>query len=479
MARPRKVAEVTTAAEIYEDDHGIWHGWVEFPRKPDGSRDRRHRKGKDEIKVRKAVYDLEKLRDERKRPATGKPVTVRAWIETWLTDIAPHGEHALRPRTLEDYWGKARHWIFPNLGGIALDDLSTDDLDRLYAKMRREGKAAGTVLKVHAIIRRALGVAIPRGKITSRINVAAIIDNPGVPARPKADLDTREAHLILDAIAGRRNPLLWRLRLALGPRQGTLLAIEWTSVDLDAGTVDLAWQHQRRKWRHGCADPHSCGAHRHKVKCPGPGDKRHQKDQHAKLTRGCPKPCARDCQEHAVACPDRNGGGLVRCRPKHFRADDTQHLVAIPASLIEEFRVHKRTQWIEKTVAGDLWEEHGLVFCQENGRPISPEQDYRELQAISELAGIGRRGTHWFRAFAATYLVEEGENVEVAQDLLGHADPSLTKRVYVKAGKKLTQRAADRMDAGLFGGRGASRGAGLATPLATPTSEAPPEERAA
>jgi hypothetical protein len=151
---------------------------------------------------------------DRGRPqaAPGRTPTVEEWFSTWLTDIAPYGRRALRPRTLADYWSKCRNWIFPNLGGRQLDDLEPEDLDRLYAKMRRARRPRATVLKVHAILRRGLGVAHARGKVTR--NVAAMVDPPGggTPKRTPLPRRRRPPHRRGGRRPAQRHPLDGRPR---------------------------------------------------------------------------------------------------------------------------------------------------------------------------------------------------------------------------------------------------------------------------
>jgi integrase len=495
MARPRKEAPVTTAAEIYQDKHGIWHGWVEFPRLPNKKRDRRHRKGRDEDEVRRKVAELERERDARNRPTVGRPPTVEEWFSTWLTDIAPHGERPLAPRSLDDYWSRCRNWIFPHLGNIRLPDLSTDDLDRLYRTMRKAGKAPSHILKTHAIIRRGLSVAVPRDKVSR--NVAAIIDNPGAPAPPKKGHDKPAAVAILETIAGRRNALRWQIGMAIGPRQGEALALRWEFVDLTAGEVDVAWQIQRRPWRHGCEDPEGCAAPHCAVnrcvypwehgctdtsqcrkgngtptKAPRGCPQRKRSKTCTAHTRECPKGCQPGCQKHAAQCPRRTGGGLVFCRPKGFKSKDTEHLVALPPSLVEGLRAHRAAQEVERAQAKsvDLWEEHDLVFCQPNGRPIDPRVDWEEWQEIQAEAGVPAGGTHSLRHTAGELLRDMGVGLGDVQTILGHADPRTTQR-YAKGSARQTRAAAAVMEEGLFGG-------GLATHLATPGQKERPGLRA-
>ncbi|MGR7003419.1 hypothetical protein ACU686_44685 [Yinghuangia aomiensis] len=73
----------------YSEADGRWHGWVWMGVKDDGRPDREHRSGQSEAEVAKKVQDLERKRDAGAPTSPGKPLTVKAWMTTWITTIAP------------------------------------------------------------------------------------------------------------------------------------------------------------------------------------------------------------------------------------------------------------------------------------------------------------------------------------------------------------------------------------------------------
>lgn len=473
MGRPKRLRPVSVAITQSEYD-GLWHGYKTVGQKPNGKADVAHRTGRTREECEAKIRDIEDKMAAGAVVRTGRKPTVEAWFTTWLTDIAPNQpgggsrRKPLAPLTLQDYWSRCHNWVFPHLGGLRLDQLDTDDLDRLYAAMYAAGKASAHVLKTHAMIRRGLSVAMQRRKVAQ--NVAAMIDNPGAPTRKRGRaLSDDQAKTVLEVIDRRPDALRWKVGLAIGPRQGEVLAIRWAYLDLDEdGTVDTAWQIQRRKWRHGCPDAHACGAAPHKKRpdgahklkpCPKanrPGAARTCPDH----IRPCPPPCPPRCEEHASTCPDRKGGGLVFCRPKTYQDDDAAHIVSLPWSLVEDLKEHRKTQVAARLHAGSLWEANDLVFCQPpNGRPLDPRADYENWQDILAEAGLERAGTHAIRRTAATLMLEYGEDLAVVQEALGHSDIRTT-RGYTRVTKGLTRRAANSMDEHLFGG-------GKATDLAT------------
>jgi integrase len=289
-------------SSIFLGADGRWHGFVTMGVRPDGSPDRRHVKRKNEKSATDAVRELEKQRDAGRVRRPGRAPTVEEWMATYLDTIAVQ---RIAPRTHDDYWSKTRNWIIPHLGQHRLDRLDAEHLDTMYAAMFRKGLAASHVLKVHRILSRALKIAVRRGKIS--VNIAEMIDPPSSQSSDQESLTREEARRVLAAASELRNGVRWSVGLACGLRQGEALGLRWEFVDLETGDARIWWQIQRNTWRHGCDDPHACGARLHRFRrCP----------RNCKKHQTCPVPCPKDCTRHASRCPQRQGGGMVFRRPK-------------------------------------------------------------------------------------------------------------------------------------------------------------------
>lgn len=405
-------------APVTVGSDGLFHAKVTVGHKPNGQLDRRHRSGRTEKEVRDKLRELFRQLDAGTLGKAGRAPTVQEWFEHWLTEIAPHGRRALRPTTLNSYTSKARTWIYPHLGRLRLDTLEAESLDRLYAAMRQAGRSSGTILIVHSVLRRGLAVAQQRGRVNR--NIAKMIDPPGSARVQRTPLPTDAVRALVLEAGRRRNGARWLLGLAIGPRQGETLGLCWPQVDLEAGTVEISWQLQRCNWQHGCAKP--CG----------------------KLAR---------------SCPARHGGGLRLMRPKTWNDQHPEpRVVAVPATVLEALRAHRRAQTAERLAAGTAWRrfphpdggDADFVFRQVDGAPILAQQDWRELQSILDAAGLARARVHALRHTAATMLVDLGEDLAVIQQVLGHAAIATT-RGYATVRTAATARAAAKMEQGLFG----------------------------
>ncbi|GAA2409890.1 site-specific integrase [Streptomyces pulveraceus] len=426
---PRKA---NMESSIYEGSDGRWHGRVTMGVKSDGSPDRRHRTGRTENEVTRKVRALEKLRDEQRAPKAGRVPTVQQWMETYLTTIA---SLKLKPRSLDDYWSKTRNDIVPGLGQHRLNKLEPEHLEAMYAAMLREGHAPSHVLKVHRILSRALKIAHRRRLITE--NVATLVDPPTVDEAEANPFTKEEAKAFLEAAARRPTFMRWIVGVGMGFRQGETLGLRWPYVDLEAEMFRPEWQLQRLTWRHGCQDPHACGARLHRVdRCP-PGCSTHKG-----YTRGCPKPCPKDCTKHASSCPERKEGGLVFTRPKTKKS---RNAVPIPPVFIPVLSDHRVQQDEMRAAAGDLWQEHKVVFSRPDGRPLDPRQDYEEFKELLAEAGIDdRRLYDGSRHTAGTILNELGVDMPTIMEILRHTQISQTRR-YVKGRSHLSKDAMRRM----------------------------------
>jgi integrase len=218
----------------------------------------------------------------------------------------------------------------------------------------------------------------------------------------------------------------WRGAMGLGLRQGEALGLRRAYVDLDAASIRIWWQLQRLGWKHGCDDPHACGRHLHKV-----------------------SPCPAGCTRHAPTCPKRQGGGLVFTKPKA----KSKRTAPLPPPLIPLLREHLAWLEQERETAANLWEEHDLLFCQPNGRPIDPRDDWGEFKGPLKDAGIRDAPVHDGRHTAGSLLNELGVDIGTIMEILGHRQMSVTRR-YVHISTPMAQEAARRMGEALSGTSG-------------------------
>jgi predicted transcriptional regulator len=64
-------------------------------------------------------------------------------------------------------------------------------------------------------------------------------------------------------------------------------------------------------------------------------------------------------------------------------------LLKLPEEAVEALKEHRKRQAAARLRAGEQWQDHGLVFCPEDGTPLDRWQVRREFAVITRAAGLG------------------------------------------------------------------------------------------
>jgi integrase len=437
---------------IYLGSDGWWHGRVTMGLKDDGSPDRRHRKGKTEPEVTIKVRKLESERDAGRIDKPGRAPTVAVWMAAYLDTICGRlvASGTMAPRTLDDYRSKTRLWIVPLLGQHRLDRLLADHLDRAYRKMFEAGLSSSTVLKVHRILSRALAIAVRRDLVAR--NVTKLVDPPAPNDVEIDPLTEDEARRVLKAAESWRNGARWSVALVLAIRQGEALGLRWSYLDLRTGRTRIWFQLQRSEYQHGCDDANQCGQKWHRAPCSN-NCRKHQHARYCledcrKRAHRCPmKTCdPKKCTAHASQCPERRDGGTT-FRPRKGRSKLT---LQCPPQLLPILVAHRKAQAAERLAVGAAWQDHDLVFCRPDGRPIERADDWQDWKNLLAAAKVRAVRVHDGRHTAATLLIEQGVHIRTVQEILGHTRVTTTEK-YTHVASPMVQDAAIRMGEALWG----------------------------
>lgn len=409
---------------------GRWHGRVSIGLKPDGSSDRRHVSSPHRDIVLEKIARLEAAREAGKAMPPARVPTVASWMRTWLDTIAPRT--AQQSTVNEIYRPKVERWIIPALGRHRLDRLQAHHLDEFYTGCAKAGLSSKSILLLHQILTRSLKMALRR-ELVQR-NVATLIDAPTHRDSEIEPLSLTDARALLVAAGSMRNSARWSVALALGLRQNEALGMRWRYVDLEAGTVRV-FQIKRSRYQHGCLDSIACAKGHHTLPCQKPCT-RHQR---------CPKPCTPGCSLHAHLCPQRVGGEWVFTQPKGGKA----RTIVIPWPLVDLLIETRHRQDQERAAAGDAWIEWDLCFPDNLGKPQATRDDWADWKQLCEQAGVRAVRLHDARHTAATLLLDQGVDIRVVQDILGHSTLAVTKK-YTHVTNQLMRDAADRMTQALW-----------------------------
>jgi integrase len=321
---------------------------------------------------------------DRKRSVTGGQFV--ADLEMTLNDVFDRFMEVKSKKcaatTLQRYDSLLRTYLRPRFGKIALGELKAADLVSAYALWSRSDVTARTVLHAHDLMRNALNRAV-KWAIVSR-SVAALIDTDDLPKAVKPEsVVLNESELRTLLAEAKRPPQRSTKRGYLsayaafypaiafaaytGARRGEVLALRWSELDLDAGTVTIS---------------------------------------------------------RSLA---QTRDGLFYKEPKSGRS----RTISISSALVAILRSHRAAQGAEKLALGAAYQDEGLAFARPDGSALTPWNFGASFQDLVRRAGVTRIRLHDLRDTHASLLAKAGVPIEVVSKRLGHANIAITVDRYL------------------------------------------------
>lgn len=178
--------------------------------------------------------------------------TVAEVAETFMTGIesgtiTTRSGRPYKPSAIAGYRRELQARVVPAFGASRLGDLALPDIQRWADTLATTGIAPSTVHNVVNALRALYGWALPRGLAT--VNPTRGLRLPtGEKARDRI-ATPYEAHTLIGALPPKYQAALG-LAVWGGLRLGELLALEWTSVDLERRTlrVTRSWDHNAHEY---------------------------------------------------------------------------------------------------------------------------------------------------------------------------------------------------------------------------------------
>ncbi|WP_370466543.1 tyrosine-type recombinase/integrase [Streptacidiphilus sp. PB12-B1b] len=113
------------------------------------------------------------------------------------------------------------------------------------------------------------------------------------------------------------------------------------------------------------------------------------------------------------------------------------------AQWLRTLEQHRHRQAQEREAVGADWKASGYVFTRPDGSPIEAATLTRHFNALLHRAALRRIRFHDLRHSAATLLLEQGVELVVIKELLGHAHIGVTATVYAHVRLHLQRDAID------------------------------------
>jgi integrase len=291
----------------------------------------------------------------------------------------------IRASTWRRYSDFVRVHLVPGLGRIPLAKLSPQYVQLFYARKLGEGLSHSTVHHIHTVLHRALKDAPLMGLVQR--NVTDMVRAPRRSNREMATLTDSQANQFLAAVKDDRFAALYVFALTMGMREGELLGLRWQDLDLDRASLQVRMNAQELDGKFIVAETKTAYSRR------------------------------------SIALTKRSVGAL---------------------------RLHKVKQDEKRAAVGEAWNvKLDLVFPNQLGGVMIPD-NLAKRSFKRALAEIGIPPDVRFldlRHTAATLLLSRGVHPKVVSEMLGHADISITLRVYAHVTPHMQQAAVQVMDA--------------------------------
>lgn len=336
----------------------------------------------------RALVELVSDVDAGRLPRTAS--TVGELLRVWFAAASP----GFASRTVAETRSVLDRHLLPDLGSVPLRGLTALAIEEYYAGMAdhggqgREALAAGTVQRIHGILRLGLQQGVRAGWIPS--NPAAEARRPR-PAPPRITRpSTTDLGRLLDA-AETDDPVLalWlRLAAVTGARRGELCALRWN-------------------------------------------DLRPAADGRSVLVIGRSVTFGAD--------------GLVEKATKNHQV----RRLALDVNTTARLHAHRDARRALASSRGGVLGDDAFVFSNDphGATPWFPDSVSRSFRRITTRAGLSGFRVHDLRHYVATELIAAGVDVRTVAGRLGHRNPATTLNVYAQFQLAIDQDAAELLAA--------------------------------
>lgn len=299
-----------------------------------------------------------------------------------------HASGEIGDATRERYDVLLKKQIAPHIGSAPMQRLGTAEVQAWHSKMRDAGLSAVTVRHAHALLRKALGDAVRHGQLSR--NVCGL-DGQRAPRVPKKKPAIVKGKQLADVVDKLKETTIYpeaMLALFCGLRAGEVLALTWSAVDLD-----------RRVLR------------------------------------------VRASVEEVAGQP------LKIKKPK---TEDGERQVTMPDIVVDALRDHRRQQLELRMLLGQgRPDADAVIFPGPDGGPGRRTALSIRWGKVAEAIGIPAVTFHNLRHSHASQLIAAKVDIVTISARLGHADPSITLRVYSHEFEESDEAAANAINAAL------------------------------
>lgn len=265
---------------------------------------------------------------------------------------------------------------------LKVKEITGDEINAYYAKIRADGLKGTTAQRHHAMLHRAFKQAVKRRIIAS--NPCQQADRPKSVPFIGSYYNAEELKKLLSCIENDPIRLVVELAAYYGLRRSEVLGLKWSAVDFTAKTVSI----------------------RHKI-----------------------------LEEETKKGTVLKGYDVMKTKSSYRTLPLISH---IEEDLLAE---KTRQEEMRKTMRGSYSKEYTDYICVDAlGRLITPQYVSNHFQVILKENGLRKIRFHDLRHSCASLLLANNIPMKMIQDWLGHSDMSTTANIYfhIDSSSKLT-----------------------------------------
>ena len=161
-----------------------WEGRIVVGHKQNGDSIFRYAYGKTQKEMMQKLNVL-KLQYQDANLNEDSNITLSEWLDKWITELMPQ---AVRPTTLKGFELICRCYIKPYLGDKKIAFITTNDVQKMYAKLKKEGRiknhpvhghtlADNMIIKIHSTLHLAMETAIAKNLIAKNPTEGTTVPN--------------------------------------------------------------------------------------------------------------------------------------------------------------------------------------------------------------------------------------------------------------------------------------------------------------
>lgn len=313
-------------------------------------------------------------------------MTLGEWLDKWLDEYMIF---TLRESTMQSYRMIVNHYIKPYLGGKPLTSLTTADIQKLYNKLKKEGRVREDPIKgktladsmvrgIHMMLHEALDAAVKERLIVRNPTNGTTVPKPNYPDKQVLDDGQLEKFLgMIEAYPDWRD--FFYTECMTGLRRGKICGLKWSDIDFENRRLRV---------------------------------------------------------ERSLSAV--TNGKIQIGETKTGAGKRTIVLPPTLAALLAKRKENALNEWVFYNP------------CNPN-LPMNPAAAYQKLHTILKNAELPRIRFHDLRHTFATMALENGRDIKTLSAMIGHVSAETTLNIYSHITDTMQQQAAARIDREIAG----------------------------